>query len=410
MKNSVILTLNLLLMLVYASLAVLTPVYEYQKMVYLLAVFFFWYVTALVIEKNWLRISLYYLLFLVSIIILDYICGWVNNDEYTMMDGVNKAPVFCWSLFVLFYSRHLQNIRPYVGVLLLFLIVSSVFTLSGNIIIPGASRLLAGTNDFYMEDRLYLRKMFVGGYDFIYCLVFSIFPLIIWSRNNSLLKKTMVYLSIMLFLVTIVLGAYMIGILMATLSIIISFVNINRTSVVRILLIIVFIIIFKDVMLKLLESVGEQYDIAALVKHSEDLSTGSYYAESNQENNRISIYLGSIRNWLQSPIFGHLIGRPTNLVRAGHSEMLSFLERYGVFSLVYFFFFRRFYLSVKKCIDTVENQRYFKLFFFLFIIFGFLDRFDRSYGIGFMVFFLGPLLFMLKDLTDKEKSDKLINN
>lgn len=394
--------INLLLMLIFTALAIFTPVYNYQTMVNLLAVFAAWFLTAVTIDKQWLSGNTKYFLIFAGIIILDYIIGVSNNDGQAMLDGINKMPIYCWVFFYLFYSKNLYRPKLVVCTIFTLLIISSYFTIKGNIEIPGASRLLAGSMEVFADKRELVRSMNIGGYDLIYALAFLTLPLMLWGKANK--RRLMLCYSLFaIFLVTVVLGAYMIGILIMIALFAVSFLNMAEIKIGRLVIIMVIGFLLKDTFLDIIGSVGEQYDIAALSRHAEELETGSY-GQGDKYNNRWYIYLGAIQNWLQSPLFGQLFNRPENLARSGHSELLGYMEKYGIFCLVYVAYFKAYYKNVISSYITAEAKKAFVILFSVFIVFGIIDRFDRFCGIGFMIFFFAPYLILLRD---REKSNNI---
>lgn len=395
MKNNIIPYVNILLMLVFAALAILTPVYQFQTMTNLLAVFGLWFISALLIDRQWLIGNTSFFLILGGIIILDFIVGVSNNDYFATIDGINKMPIYCWVFFYLFYIYNVYRPKFIVYAILLLFLISCYFTITGNIALPGASRLLASSMDTFVEERSIIRTMNVGGYDFIYALVFLTLPLLLWCKNN-IMRTLVCYSLLSIFVVTVVLGAYMIGILLMVTLFALSFVDFKKIHLSRIIIILIVCFLLKDFFLEILSNVGDQYKIAALARHAEEIESGSY-GDGDKYNNRWFIYLGALQNWLQSPIFGHLLGKPVELERSGHSELLGYLEKYGIFCLIYIAYFKTYYQRVKSSYLTLQAQNAFVLLFAVFIVFGFIDRFDKFCGIGFMQFFFAPFLLLLMD-------------
>ena len=388
-------------MLLFSALVIFTPLYRFQTMVNMLIIFFVWLATSYSIDHNWLKghTRLFGLLF--GIVLLDYIIGLVNDDVDIKLDGINKMPIYCCFFFYIFYSRHLNLVKTASYLILTMLVISALYTAAGNIAMPGASRLLASGNlEEFAQARTTIRSLNIGGYDFIYALVFLTFPFIIWSRTRKL-KRIVSLVTFGVFVVTIILGAYMIGILLSVILICLTMINPSKLSVPKILFVLIIYILLKDVALEFLGEIGREYDIVSLVKHAEELETGSY-SEDDKYNNRLYIYMGAIQNWIKSPFWGYLFGKPLDLVRSGHSEILGYLEKYGLFSIIYYSFFKKYYQYVEVSFNSIDFKKYFRIYFAIFIVFGVINRFDRFCGIGFMFFFFGPILLLLSEQKMEE--------
>lgn len=401
-KRSFVVVINQLLLLLLTAVCMLTPLYGFQKMIVLLGLFAMWYVTTITIDPKWIDESVAPLLFLVAILLLDFFYGAVTNNSELESYGFNKIPTFMWVVPFVFYSKRTYLLNNYVYLTFIILLISSGLTISGNILFPGASRLLASGNHLEAVRGMY-RAMGIGGYDFIFALVFLIMPAII-SIQQKTFNALFFIISIAVFIVTILFGAYMIGILFAIFSGVLAIATRKRKiSFKSILIIGIAAALVFGFLFDFLADFGERYGIDVLGRRSEEITTGTY-GDREDDMNRIVLYKNGILNWLSRPFFGDLEGGNETLLPSGHSELIGFLERYGIFSLLYFGFLRRFYLSVKRRITSDNIRASFKLYYLIILIFMLIDRFDTSVGIGFVVFFLAPLLFIIASSNSKELS------
>ena len=385
-------------MLLFVAIAIFTPLYSYQQMIIILSIFCIWLVSSLVIDKHWVKMAINPLFLLCLIVLLDYILGTFHHDTTATLLGINKMPTFVWIIVLIFYTYHMKLVEELIPIIVILMIISAIYTIIGNIEYPSASRLLASTgDDYYTETRSLYRELNIGGYGYIYSLVFAILPLGLISKKSSFFIKIFYITSIVLFFITIVLGAYMIGILLVCTMLILLFVNPEKIKITTIFTLFLCLFLLRFVFLDILVSVGEQYDITALSKHAEELLSGTYSA-GDKYNSRIHIYYNAILNWLDSPICGQLFGHVSSEYRrAGHSQLLDFLEKYGLFAYVYVMFLKYLYKFVMNGIRINLMKKYYKLYYIVMIVFMFINRFDTFMALGFMFFFFGPILIKSAD-------------
>ena len=405
MNNRVIAFIHTSILIVLEALIIFTPLYNYKKMVFILAAFLLWLLFACFIDIHYLRRVAKFYFFLILFVFLDYVRGTITGIESDLLLGINKMPTFIWAPILLFYIKPSKSRNAILFVSFLLVLVGSYYTISGNILHPGASRLLAGTDLALMQERAMLRDLNIGGYDFIYALVFWAYPIVLAIKYNN--ENRIILSSILVvFIATVVLGAYMIGIIIMFALILIALMNPNKLSIWSIALIALGVFLFKEIILDFLGALGDKYDISALSRHSLELMSGTY--GEDMEQNRIMLYLNGLTNWLQHPLLGDLSGRVVDLKRSGHSEMIGFFEKYGLLALFYVWFFWDYFKAVKKTFISSTTERYFLFFGIVVLVFLFVDRFDTFNGIGLSIFFLCPLYLLIIDekqsVSNKYKS------
>ena len=130
--------MNKFFLILFAALTFFTPFYSYRKMVFLLACFAAWYLTAIMIDSEFMKESVPVILFLVAFVFLDLLRGFIIDDPVAMLLGVNKMPNYVWILVFQFYSTRITRIkmRPVISWLLVLFTISAFFTLKGNIQYP----------------------------------------------------------------------------------------------------------------------------------------------------------------------------------------------------------------------------------------------------------------------------------
>lgn len=398
--------LNSLFIILFSSLYIFTPANKYQRMIVLLFLFAMWFLTTIAIEPKWfwktnVCISILFYVFMIAI---DWILTEVTHSDFYFQQCItHKFWVYLWFVIFLFYINHIDLLKRVIPVMLILTFISAIITLVGNIQYPGASRLLAGTKEYYVVEREFYKSMNIGGYDFIYSIVFLSFPIFMLVRYK--IKPIKVYaLLLVIFVLTVFVSSYFIGILLVvSFGVCTIFLpkNLIRYSVLM-LFFLGLIVLFKNNLLQLLVDFGITIKSEILVKRANELITMSYISDYG-EGNRLALYINGFLNFLDHPFLGNIGGLLKDSRPSGHSAILNYLEYYGCFSFVYYFFIKKVYLYTKKqFINTTLRNSYF-IFYILFIGYMFVDVFDTAYGLGFTVFFLVPSLFLL--LEDKQQEN-----
>jgi len=382
---------NQALLCLFCSIAIFTPFYG-QSMVVILGVAVIWFLSTLFVDWKWIKGLATPVLLLLIFILLDYINGLMRGSTSAMLLGVNKMPVFVWYLVFLFYRRNIELFNLPMNVVLLMLFIGMLYTINGNVEYPGASRLLAGVDEIYAENRALFRSMNIGGYDFIYSIAFTTLPLCCLIKVKQNISRAFLLSWLIISFVTIVMGAYMIAILLSVLLTIAALINTKKFNLIQIVVFVLIGYLFYNTALEFLISVGDEYGLTSLSKHAEELMKGNY-SSGDKDNNRFYIYLNSIKNWLDSPILGTMNGT-IHYRRSGHSQFLGFLETYGFFVIFYVCFFVSMYRRMYESFKTKEYRSKFKVYYMIMLLFGFINRFDTFMGLGFTMFFFVPMMLL----------------
>ena len=404
---------NTILIVIYASLMVFTPFYQFQRMVFLIATFFLWFLSTLSIDKRWYwRVSVVKAILVIFFMIaLDFVLWQVTGDYlYFNQCITHKIFLYLWFVIFLFYATNRKLLRLIVKLILVLIGISVIITLVGNLQNPGASRLLAGTNEYYSGLRDVYRSKYIGGYDFIYGLVFLTMPLMLWIRNKS---KNSLFAIILLAIscVTITVSSYFIGILLLVgfiISVLIKPKNMFR-YVITITLLLLIVVILKDYLLEFLIDIGNVIDSEILVKRANELITMSYVSDYG-EGNRLVIYQNAFLNYLDQPFLGTLQGVLENHRRSGHSALLVYLENYGLISLVYYKFLYKIEKETIHFIYSGVIKNSYKIFYVFLLIFMFVDIFDTAYMLGCVVFFVAPAILLIIDEEVMENEQEYNKN
>lgn len=391
---------NEVLIIALASLMIFTPFYKMQRMYILILLFSAWFFSTVLMELKWYwkKNAIIAIVILILMVALDAML-WNVTGDYTYFNSciTHKFFVYIWFLIFLFYTKHIDILKKIMPIIMLLILISAVITLVGNITNSGASRLLAGTSDYYAAMREQYRNAFIGGYDLIYALVFMLMPLLLMLRN----KIKGCYIALFMacsFIVTVVISSYFIGILLSVafvLCIIFKPKRIGRYFAIM-LCILLIVILAKDYLLEGLVNIGNAIGSDILVKRANEMITMSYVTDYG-EGNRLVIYHNAILNYLDHPFLGTLQGSLKNHRRSGHSALLVYLESYGLLSIVYYGFLFKIFKTTKNCLKNIVIRNSYKIYYGIFLIFMFVDIFDTAYAMGCVVLFVAPAMLLIID-------------
>ena len=212
-------------------------------------------------------------------------------------------------------------------VLLLSFLITAITTIIGLQRYPDASRYLALAESY---DDAFIRYSFmnIGGYDFVYSAIL-LYPLAIYAYKNG---KMSLWLFIVIFFTLLVLilnAGYTTALILFSVSSVLMFLKRNL-SVKNILFVIIIstilMIIFSNVISKLLNDLANVIENKDISERLRDLSNGTEGIEQG-EDNRIYYYRLSLKVFLGDPIFGRMFGK---LYGGGHSFILDSLAEYGL--------------------------------------------------------------------------------
>ena len=403
--NSKTFVLNMALVLMMA-LCIFSPIYQYQKMVLILGCFLLWGIATTQIGLSWLRHASASWILLGGMLFLYTWSGLSRgNLSESINQVVNQMPVYVWFIILEFYITN--KMMPRAGIRLFFVsfLITTYFTIVGNLLNPGASRLLASTLQYYTAQREQYRAAFIGGYDIIHGAVFLAMPLTLLAR-----KYKWVWAIIISLFVMVAISSYTIAIILMLFMIICGMARVkNIWKLVAVFCSLILIVsLFEEQIVSGVSEFALSIDSEILSRRVTSLLTGDYFREFGDDNNRITIYFNEIQNWLDHPIFGNLLTSVKEYRRGGHSTLLAYLAQFGLLSGVFFAYLRRYYMTVKRALSA-EYGNLFSVYFVFFIIFGLIDRYETFIAIGVCVFFIAPLLFMMADKEESQRESSLVN-
>lgn len=398
MNKSVSIPINKLMLSLLFAVMLLTPLYEYYKMSVILVLFIIWFTTAITIDKYYLNEALPSIAFLFIVIILDYFRGVILNDTTIMLLGINKMPLLIWPMLLQFYYKRIQLLKGPLVFAIIAITVSAVFTLRGNILYAGASRLLAGTVEYYANTRKFYRSLNIGGYGLIYGIAFLIMPLMLMLKQKTKSKLLLLFI-IILYAITIIYASYLLAIIITVFLIAFSLVNVKKKK--RIfaffITVLLLILVFSSIIEAFFVNIGYDINSEILVKRVTQLFSGEYIRGYGSSDNRLTIYMNAIKNWLDRPLLGSLQGGSIEYRRSGHSAFLGYLEQYGLIACLYYWYYFRFYKTTKAYLRNPILSNHWFTFYMCFCFFALVDTIDTFGELGAIIFFVCPAIFLYLD-------------
>ena len=317
---------------------------QYLRVIIFYPVMFIWIFTAMLIDKNWINRSFPEIMYLFYILIL-FVFAYLFSGSSDILRRYVTVIFISFSSLLLytFYSENLHLISKYKSFILWSLIFGVTTTVYGVVKYPQAARILATDGSNYPELFEMFRKMGIGGYDFIYTLVVASIALIFLIKMVSGYRKIILAVAWILFEVCIFLSGYTIAILSSVLFCIFAFLlpvkskkpNIHHVKISSIFLVGVAGLIvwfFRDPIFGLIATLADKlnvYYVSIRIKQLLSATEGEGLASLE----RIGLYKNAWLNFLDSPAFG--IGIRKESLASGHSEVLYYLESFGVWGIVY---------------------------------------------------------------------------
>ena len=221
-----------------------------------------------------------------------------------------------------------------------FVFITNFTTLNAYRVNPYISRAAKKQYDYGVEHL----KTGIGGYEFIYFLVFvfMILTFFIYKNNKIINKKQTTVLLIVLsvFAVTIIYSNYTLALLMLIMIIIIRllfprFNNIHYLFLWLVLLI-VFVMFSNEIILFILKALQS---VLGDTRNAAKILELKYYIETNYMDSslfsRYSVYIYSIEAFIHHPIFGTLATSQENIFKnvarfGNHSQLLDTFAFYGL--------------------------------------------------------------------------------
>ena len=382
------------------ALYVFSPIYQYQKMILILGCFLLWFLATMQIETRWINRAGLSLIYLGCMFFLYLWRGVAMGDVGESVNLiVNQLPLYIWVVILEFYLYSKMPTKTIIISFFVLFLITTGFTVAGNLENPGASRLLAGTSSYYIAQREQYRAAFIGGYDVIYGAVFLAMPLTLLAKKYKWIWGIIAALFSM-----VVFSSYTIASILMLFMILCGVVRAKNIWALALIFggVVLGVMVFEQQILTWVDELASNIDSEILSRRVTSLLTGEYFKQFGDSNNRLTIYYNEILNWLDHPIFGNLLTAVKESRRANHSTLLAYLSNFGLLSIVFFAYLKRYHTVVKQFLSP-EYGKLFSVYFMYFILFGLIDRYENCLSFGTCVFFIAPILFMQADKIEQRR-------
>jgi len=295
-------------------------------------------------------IKSYSIYFWILIYLFFYFIGYMKGENLTNYLTSNMRFGFSL-LFFNYYIKTNENdtIKKLTIASIIFTVLVSLKTLNVLAINPIASRVLATGREELIQN-LGVNTFMLGGYGFIYGLIFICIAIFGCLRFGTIKKNKIIYIiSLILFMLTIFSSAYTIAIIILIISLLLISLllltlrinNIKFFMTLSILLMLAFIILLnmQNIFFYLSEIIpnailSERFrDVAFFLKYGSAEGTVDLGA-------RLEYYTISIKSFLESPLIGigGYYGYESSIYGiGGHSAFWDELARYGILGSGYLF-------------------------------------------------------------------------
>ena len=370
-----------------------------QFLYYMISLSFFILVSIVSLKKSLVNTILFFLVFLFF-----FLLYYIGKESSLYPILISLKGVFSFFVYILLSFCVQAFCLHDKLVLLRFIFICTCFTCITSIIgllqYPQASRYLSsrieGVYDLYTS-------MNIGGYGFIYSLIFLI-PIIVCLISNSAKKtlRCLFMVILVLFLSTILLSQYMLAILFSLAALLVSLFLVAKPHYKLLMFFVMTIFFIAVVSIGGIANVFLQASNFAL-KTENTFLVSRFVELSNifsgngldgDAASRSMLYSASFNTFMSNPFLGNSVG---NGNIGGHSTFLDVLAATGIvgFSLYLFLIFWNFKMFFKEPLKTS------KVFIFLIILFFFLSLINT-------VLFeqVGLSLFLPMVLIDKKIGKK----
>lgn len=307
-----------------------------------------------------------------------------NNTETALVQFISRYMHYLYApaLAILTISScRKESINIIVFITMVVIAISAFATLDVLIEDEFASRQLAGAATSKEQTKYFSQG--VGGYGFIYLLVFAIYGLLrnITTTKSLVLKLAYILLTVLL-IYTIIMSSYSTALLI-TLILVITFLCFAKKSddalfIYVVLLCVVFL--FRMNIFEFIKDLGKNLELSFVVDRMSQLIKAES-GSSVESLKRYQLYKMSWDAFTNSMFYGG--GGECG----GHSQLLDALGTYGILGLSYIGYLIYSVLSTTKLIIN----KYDRIVFIIFIVFAAIDTIDSKELIN-GIFLLLPIM------------------
>jgi hypothetical protein len=342
-----------------------------------IGVYISWLFLALVSNNKYLTSFLrrYYLLIvfwittaiLLNILDNQELFNYVKNIQWLIM-------IFSIYHFINSQSDRIKNLynKSIIATISLDLVMTTYFTFRALLINPYYSRFISTSKEsqiLLLKDAKYFGA---GGYSFAYSMALVALVLIYFSLKESNIYKRLLYILMSLiiiilvfkmqFLISVILVIYLGSLMVYQILFGKTAFYFNSITITTSIIIMISIIGLNPKFLLILQ------DILPVLFADKFENIAYYYSQNKFDNNfslaRIDLYLVSITNYLQRPIFGNW-----GMVPSGnHSTILDIFSNFGIISFpILYTIYRKYKESLTIC--TAEQFVLIKTIYLFILIF-----------------------------------------
>lgn len=278
---------------------------------------------------------------------------------YTELQNVLWAMI----AYYLIQNRKHKAARFLTNAFIITLLITAVTTIIGVYIYPNASRMLAKVIDRADAQYIAYMKFNIGGFNQIYGLTL-LFPLffLLWRRQKI---NTIIFSVLSVIIIATVIATEYTMAVLCVLFTCILFIGKKKWTLkqINIFMVLCFISIglLNSVMSFLFEQLAGLFVSTEITDRLSGLSSvlGGVQDEGDT-GYRLMLYVTSINNFLQSPIWG------TGRIGGGHSYILDTLSQFGMIGgFALFLLYRQIY---RKLYKPFRNLPYYGYFYWIFLL------------------------------------------
>lgn len=394
--------ISITLMMSFFFFPYMTP---YFRVITFYGAYFLWLLSCYIIDRHVLYGSRRTWVFLCFLFLAALMMWAFNSNSSHLRRFITTVFIsYNWGWALCFYRDKKYLFRTTLPWILFMFLFGSISTYFGCLHYPMASRILAtgaGKYDSSLHDMY--KKMGIGGYDFIYSFVFilpSIMCLI--KSSNRIIYKSFLCVVILIGSICVLQSGYSTGILFmliaffCTLILLMSKSNNPYPSLIFMLSVLIVVWIYRLEIISFIgyigDSVGAYYVSTRMNQLGVALSTGGV-----ESLDRFQLYHNAFVKFLDSPIFGELARESDLGLNSGHSEVLNYLEVYGIGGISFVFFLIKSFTDSWK---TINNKRFREILIinqFLIFIFACINRIDSANGVCMIALFIAPIIAEIND-------------
>ena len=264
-----------------------------------------------------------------------------NTHEDILMWGYQILLFLLPPIIGYYFTKDNNRIKPvYSKLIILCIMITMITTIIGCIRNPNAARVLATVDSQDKESFIYDMQN-IGGYNFVYYIVL-LYPVLILSYKMRRIKLLPVLILASVVFLTIVYSEYTTALLLFMISSFLFFTKRNLSAkgiIIISILAIMCLLFFTDVIADFLRWLSNMLGSETIGSRLDALAGGRKGLE-NSEDNRIELYLKSIKMFLEYPLTGTTVFGYS--ITGGHSFILDYIAQFGmVGGIVLFFMYKK---------------------------------------------------------------------